>query len=315
MILYFDDYINEKMGIISQFDQKTDIFQISEITNSFMDKIKENPEKEYSKVVKIISQYIKIKYVPIEKTIIGGYTNNEIIYISEKLTNDNYYNIKYTLIHELIHVIQDITSDRKENLSIVDEIKMRLTKPTINDIMKSGEPNEFLYLLYRENIWEIYAWVNNGYISAFKYTHKHPEKTNQEILNYVLKLMNMDKNFFEYVKEKIYNDDLSFQSVVDMLIGQCSEISSKGQNYFDKDVFELPVVKKIRKQLSDVLNDTDVDFIVLKINKIVENHYDELLNNKKMIIDSFIKHLEYWYDKSLKKMGKAIQLGIDDAKR
>lgn len=315
----FDRILNEKLCVISQFDQQSDELGISEIANEFMNEISEIP-KDNNKIYKsLLNHPVVLIYRPIENpTYIGYAQDGNCIVIQKFVNDDNYLEIKYTLIHELIHIVQQIrTSVLSKYDTVGEKVKRKLMEVTIEDINPGTISDPFIYLMYRENIYEIYAWSHNGYEKAFSYKLKHPEKSDSDVMKHVLKRTQMDSDFLNMSIQRMKSDQQVFTMMIGILIGQFSEFTPQiGQRYFDRDVFLLPVVKKMKRAVMEVLNVyNNVDDIMTFIDFIIRENFNDLLKNKQMIIDSFVKHVKFWFDKAKVKMGKAITLGIEDATR
>lgn len=315
MYVTLSEILDEKMGIISRVHQTTDVFNISEIANDFISKIYNQPNVQYETYKLLIDQPIHIKYDPhINVETKGTALNNKIV-IYQKITKDNILNVKYVLIHELIHIIQDIRKSHVSHYTIADQIKYLLRKPLIDLYNRKDISTNFIYLLYREDIHEISAWGNNAYITAFKLKKKYPNVSNNKIMQKTLDIVEMNNDFLNTSIDNIKTSELAFNIVIGMLIGQFSELNGNDTHaYFDKSVFQLPVVKNMKNQVKQILNKfLSMDEIVREISDIVEICMPELQENKHIIIESFIKHLKYWFKRARVKLGKAIQLGIEDA--
>ena len=316
LILNFEQFVNEKMGVVSRVNQDTDVFKISEISNDFINKILKNPDKKYETTYLLINKSVYVVYDPKENPKSDGFTDaNGDIKIYKKITEDNFLKIKYLFIHELIHVIQQIRKKQSFNsYSYIDRIRYNLRKVTMSQIHQGLDSDYFMFLIYREDCYEITAWGNNAYASAFKYKLDNPDASNQDVVKHVLEDVKMNKKCLDDVIELVKNNETVFQAIIGMLIGHFSEIDgNKEQSYFDKSVFELNVVKKMRKEVKRALSQSDEKITDNDLNFIIMSNISELLKVKNDIIKSFIEHMKYWFNKAQKQIGKTIQLGIDDA--
>ena len=319
MILSFEEFINEKMGVALRVNQDDDVLGLSKIVNSFMDNISKNPDEKYIKGELILNQPIQVCYEPkgfkyhgVKGVAQGG----EKIIIYKRYTDDDYLEIKYFLVHELVHIIQQITSSVDvKKLSTADKIKFLMTKPTIDELTNNDPNLLFMYLLYREDFGEIFAWTNNAYEKAFQYKKDNPDCSNQDVVKHVLKELYMTKTIFDIAIQNIYIDEDLFRAIISILVGNFSELSDiKTQSYFDKSIFRLPTILKMRKQLSNILHEyTSTEDIVDNILVMIEENMYDLEKIKDKIVSSFEEHVKYWFEKIQNKLGKAIQLGIDDA--
>ena len=316
--IYLRDFLNEKLGVISRVFQEDDVFHISKITNEFIDIIMKTPENKYTDYYEIYDTVVQINYIPntgIKQNAVTK-ANGTVINIYLKAVEENYLLLKYTIIHELIHVLQIWTSNVYENQSELDKIKTMLRKPYLDiDLLNDPEYRYFMYLLYREDLYEISAWAHDAYINAFKYKVKYPNKSNQDIATLVLSTISMNRIFLNDAIKTINTDDNIFSMIITILVGHFSELhGNNGQRFFSKEIFELPIIKQMRKDVKLILHqNNNLEIIANKIIDLIKIYEPKLLNDKSVIIISFIQHLKYWYDKAIKQYGKAIQLGIDDA--
>lgn len=326
MLLKFDEYINEKMGVAAREVGDINENDISRIANSFMDKISMDPKKDYETTETFFDKKITIRYEPkyfgdIKPSEgdhpkgVGGYG---FIAIYVGLTDNNYLDIKYAIVHELVHILQTLRDDNIKNFNV--SLRRNLIYPSDEQLYSDlGDKSlsSFLYMMYRNVPYEIYAWSNQGYAEAFKYKLDNPDKSNHDVVKHVLKTLKMSNEDLNKSLDSIKNNEMMFVTIVGAIVGQFSELSKNTMEYyryFDKSIFELPVIKTIRKEVKSLISD---DYkrrsFDVYVSKLIDNHMDELKKHKNAIIDSFIKSFEYWFNKSKAKLGKAIQLGIDDS--
>ena len=111
------------------------------------------------------------------------------------------------------------------------------------------------------------------------------------------------------------NDESAYNYVISFLIGNFFELGKSGyQQYFDKSIFQIPFIKEMRKEMKDIVyNEFSIKNMSYNTLNLVKKYKSELDKYKPEIVDSFIKHMEYWFREAQKHIGKAIQLGIDDA--
>lgn len=269
----FDKFsLMEKMGVISYESVITDIYNISDITEDFLNILYKNPNKLHSKIYTLNSEPIKLNYFPFSNNKENGKAEKSIAHIYVYANKQNYFKLKYTIIHELIHILQYIQQfNYNFPVSKLTRIRNNLRKP---------------YLV--------------------EYT---------DIVKYVLKKIYFNKQFLNKTINEIKTSNKIFEIIVNILVGHFSILGNKNsQNYFDKFVFELHPVKELQIDITNILNNNNITTeIVEKIFDTIEKYIPKLLKYKNVIIDSFIEHLKYWYEKNIKQYGKAIQLGIDDA--
>ena len=320
MSIDFRNYIlNEKMGVISRIFQETEVNRISEIINDFTENIYKNPIKKFSTTYGLLDTVITVNYKPNKNTLKNGDTNGYNINIYLIANKTNYLKLRYTIIHELVHIIQKWYSSDINNLSFIEQIKYYLRRPYLDIIQLTKEEKEnskyLLYLLYREDLYEISTWAHDAYINAFKYKVKYPNKSNQDIVNLVLNSISMNTQFLNNTIKEIKSNDYIFNIIVLILISHFSELDgNNGQRFFDKSIFELNVVKQMKKDMREILNSTyEPDEIADKIVELSNEYIFKLRSYKIIIENSFINHLIYWFNKAKKQYGKAIQLGINDA--
>ena len=316
----FEDYISEKQGVIERnIYTEIDVTDMSKIINQFMRHIIMKPNDEYEKQETIFNELIKIKYQPISfNPNVNGVTKKDIIYIYKKVNDNNYLDVKYTLAHEMVHMIHQILSKNNrpyEDLSDIDKLRYDLIKITSDNIKNYKNSKYLMMLLYMIDTNEVYSRNQNAYIESFKYKREHPEISNQEIVSNVLNKIRMSNKYLEMSISELKTDKSAFSLVVSFLVGNFHELGESGyQQYFDKSIYQIPIVKIIRKEIKNsIYNEFYIDKMKQKTLNIIKKYKSELDEYKPEILDSFIKHMEYWFREAQKRIGKAIQLGIDDA--
>lgn len=323
MIPTFDEYINEKMGVLVR--ENVDDSDVSRVVNSFMDKISKDPKKDFESTETFFDKQITIRYNPQyfgeikpgEGGGAKGEAGRDTIIVNVGLTESNYLDIKYIIAHELVHILQRLRSKYMD--SFVGKRQM-LIYPSFEELFADlGDKSlsSFIYMMYRNVPFEIYAWTNQGYVEAFKYKLKYPDKSNQSVVKHVLNHLKMSNDDLNKSLDSIKNNKTTFEMIISVLIGQFSEISKNNMEnyrYFDKSIFKLPIIKTMRKEVVSLLSD---DYkrrsFSVYIGELIGKYLDELEEYREPIIDSFIKSFEYWFNKSKQKLGKAISLGIEDA--
>lgn len=314
-ILGFDEFVNEKMGVIKRmvYDE-CDVKETSKIINDFMSHIETYPDDIFETHYLLFGKPVTIKYEPTPSPDDNGKTGKNTIYIYRQVNKKNYLDVKYTLTHELVHLIHQILSNNEkpyEDLSNIEKIRYML-------IRNSGKSDETKYLntlLYLIDTNEVFSRNQNAYITAFKYKLKHPHSSNQEVLDFTLTELCMSKHMFKLTMREMCDSDTVFTYVVAFMMGNFFEFGKGGyQRYFDKQVFQIPVVKEMRLEIKEITrNRFDLDEACLDVIGVVKKYYDRLSNHKDEILESFVNHIEYWFDNARKRLGKSIQLGIDDA--
>lgn len=316
-------FMNEKMGIISRAYQECDEFRISQTINSFINNISQNIYEPYKITELILDKAVSITYQPNQNynNIIGVTLNSNEIRIYQEYDAERYLEFKYFLVHELVHIIQGIYEKQIDDYTLGDKIKYKLLRPYIDEFTNPDEYKDimnFLCTFYYININEIHAWNHQAYEKAFSYKLKNPTYSNHQIMNLVLNDLYMTKQYLELAIDNIYNKFGAYTCIICILIGHFSFISSmKQQQFFDKEIFKLNSVKKLKNDIYNLMHtmkyaDANKIIKVIKYTAIPENIM-ELYEDFKIITNSFINHFKYWFDKLQKKLDKAIQLGIDDA--
>ena len=314
----FETFLIEKQGVAErEVYQETDEFRISEISNNFINHILEYPDDDYIVHEVILDSAISINYLPNEGETGGKADSGRDVCLYDRISNQNFLHIKYMLVHELVHIIQHKTSKTNivDDLSPLEQLKIALLKVT-SDNIKESESILFTYLVYREDIKEIHAWNHQAYITSFKYKMDNPNASNSEIIKHTLDKIKLSSNALFIAKHEAKKYDTSFDLIISVLIGHFFELKKGGhhQVFFDKDIFKLDVVKKMRKEMKDIIhNNSDINDMVLSTVDMMSKYRDELEVHHRFITDSFIKHLEYWFKFAQKRAGKAISLGIEDA--
>lgn len=319
-IIDFWEFINEKQGVITRMDmnKNVDIFDISKIVNNFINHISQHPDEKYITTEHILDKFIRILYDPNmeDEQKKGGYTDSVgNISIYAPIDATNMIEVKYILVHEMVHSLQ-IIKDKKKDKTSLDKLNRLLTSPSLTNIMDADDDSKyFLYLIYREDINEVPAWSNNAYMYAFKYKSENPNMSNEDIVKNVLSDIYMDTNFYNSAIKYIRNNDNIFFSIINILVGNFSEISKRSTPHsFDDRVFKLDVVKRLRKDIKNIISPKlKVEEMQYPIMQLIQIYMDELKEHKDIIIDSFLTQLDYWFKRAQVKLGKAISLGIEDA--
>lgn len=154
--------------------------------------------------------------------------------------------MKYLIIHELVHVIQNLRK-KKKHLSFLDKMRGYLRDVNTKNINDINDSKYFTMLLYREDLYEIYTWSNDAYITAYQYKCKYPDKSNQDIVNYTLKDVEMSSLYLNTAVDLIYKENRIYDVIIDILFGHFSVLGSKSeQEFFDKSVFDLSIIKYIK---------------------------------------------------------------------
>lgn len=314
-ILGFDDFVNEKMGVIERMTyEECDVKETSKIINDFMSNIIKSPDEVYEKLYLMFDKPVSIIYEPQVNPDVNGATGNKTIHIYRQVNSDNYLDVKYTLAHELVHMIHQILSNNErpyEDLGVNEKIRYKLIKNSGNS-RKCKYLNLLLYLIDKN---EVYSRNQNAYITAYKYKTKHPDSSNQDVLNYTLDEVKMSKDTLTFAMNELKHDEDVFTYVVAFMMGNFFEFGKGGfQRYFDRSVFGIPVVKKMRQEIKNITHNCfNLDKTCLEIIEVVKKYNDGLNNHRDEIINSFVEHIDYWFDNARKRLGKSIQLGIDDA--
>ena len=101
----FNVYINEVIGLVNrEMYRNVDVSELSKIIHDFMQHIKQNPTTTYETVEFLFNKAIKIIYKPTNNGI-NGETRKDEIYLYKEVNDENFLNVKYTLAHELVHMI------------------------------------------------------------------------------------------------------------------------------------------------------------------------------------------------------------------
>ena len=314
----FKTFITEKTGVIerniyTEIDEK----DTSRIIKKFMSKIINKPDDDYETQEMMFNELVTLKYVPTPNCKTYGMTGKKIIYIYKRVDSNCYLDVKYTLAHELVHMIHQILSKNErpyEDLSVIEKIRYLLVKVS-SENMEEHDSKNLTLLLYLIDKNEVFSRNQNAYIKAFKYKKENPDVSNQEIISDVLDEIRMSKKYLNVSIKELKTNDSSFSYVISFLVGNFFEFGKSGfQQYFDKSVFEIPIIKKMRKEVKNVIHNCfNIDNTCEDILDIIRKYKNELDKHKEKITNTFIEHMEYWFMDAQKRIGKAIQLGIDDA--
>ena len=318
-VLSFEEYITEKSGIIERnLYTEIDSTELSKIINGFMRHIIMKPKEEHVTHENIFNKLVTIKYKPSIKPKNNGATGKNIIYIYKEVNDSNYLDVKYTLAHEMVHLIHQILSKNNipyEDLDELGKLRYDLIKITSENIESYKNSKNLTELLYLIDTNEVFSRNQNAYIEAFKYKKENPEISNQEILNIILDEIRMSSEYLDSAIKELKIDKSAFSIVVSFLIGNFNELGKSGyQQFFDKSIYQIPTVKKMRKDIKkSIHNIFYIDEMRQNTLNVINEYMDDLYQYKEEILNSFIEHMKFWFREAQKRIGKAIQLGIDDA--
>lgn len=322
----FDTFLFEKQGVVlrqlEDEDKKdmSDVFGISKIINNFIDAIsKRDPFNDYTQRVEFLGNTIELKYLPNTEEH-GGITDGKDICIFDVYSKGREINIKYTLAHELVHMIQ--TRKSKEdfhNLTPLENIRYTLIQIDDDDlkILKSKNLRWFVYYL---DIREIQAWNQNVYLFTLKLKKNYPNYKNSKIVELAFENFKITKYHMKNALDEIDHifRDEAIDILLSLLVGQFFEIKMRGyrQTYFGKEVFQLDSIKKMRNEMKEIVKKYGDNERQLQneIGRLITHYRNTITpDDFDVIIDSFKKYFEYWLNYARKRVGKAISLGIEDA--
>lgn len=316
----FEEFINEKQGVISRIQYADpyvdgDANQISKIVDSFVEKIKKDPKKETLGSYPIFDDIISILYEPNKREGVNGECHKGQIYIYKEISDKNELEIKYTIVHEIVHFIQQKFTNVYKDFDDLDE------KTKVRNLISHLEPKDifsvYTKFMYINDRPELYAYCQNAYMYAFSEKMGHPTKPDSEIVESVLTKIKMRRGNLSLALSEVKRSPDAFACIVGVMVGQFNEIHpSNSQSYFDKSVFSIDVVKKMRKEVKNIMSIKDgLDYYGKSnmIVKLIYNNLSSLIEHKDEIIGSLSKGMTRWFEESQKRLGKSISLGIEDA--
>lgn len=319
-ICNFDSFIAEKMGVVErEMYQEVDTYGISGIINRFMEHVHKFPNDDYDAYEPFFGALISIKYRPNSgMTGINGKTGNRMIFIYRRYVNERTREFKYTLVHELVHMMHQILSENErpyEDLDIIGKLRYILIKTSVENLGECKDTTYLGYLLYMVDVNEVYSMGQTAYLKAFDCRLLHPEMGDSEIMVMTLNSLKMSGAYLGISIRELRNTKHAFGNIVYFLVGSFNELGKCGkQSYFDKTVFEMDAIKKMRTEIKTIIhNESSLKKMMKNMVDMVSLYKDELLEHRDEILDSFIRHLKYWFANAQKRLCKSIQLGIDDA--
>ena len=314
-ILDYLSYLKEMRGtVVKEPYNEVDEYGASKIINDFMTKIYESPNEDYDDYVLLFSECIGILYRPDGgDRNVYGLTINDKIYIYKEVNSDNFLQIKYTLAHEITHMIHQILSRNDapyDKLNTLGKLRRNLL-----DKGNFTDSTYFNHILYLIDTNEVFARNQNAYYYAFKEKTEHPNSSDHEIVNIVFRRMGMTEMHLSFAKKDLKNNEDAFNCIISLLVGQFFELGKSGiQSFFDKSVFQLDVVKKMRNEMRDIVyNNPSIENMTERTKEMMEKYNTELNENKSEIVDSFLKHFDDWFYKAKDRLRRSIYLGIEDA--
>ena len=316
----FDTYITEKSGVIERnIYNETNVEEISKIIGGFMSHIMIYPDDNYETHKMMFNELVSLKYIPTPNCESNGVTHKRSIIIYRQVNRDNYLDVKYTLAHEIVHMMHQILSKNSrpyEDLDNIGKLRHSLLEITSENIQDYKNSPILMLMIYMIDENEVYSRNQNAYIKAFEYKSKNDfTLSNQEIVSDVFNDIHMTNDYFNAAVEELKNNEETFSLVISFLIGNFFELGKSGfQQYFDKKVFNIPVVKKMKNEIrKSIHNKNDIKYMCRDVLDIIKKYKYELDEYKSEIEESFIEHMRYWFDNARKRLGKSISLGIEDA--
>ena len=215
----------------------------------------------------------------------------------------------------MIHQILSKNNRPYEELNKTEKLRYTLLEISSENFERYINSQHLSILLYLIDRNEVLARNQNAYITEFKYKKDNINDSNQDILKNVLNEIHMSNDDYKLAVKDLKNDESAYNYVISFLIGNFFELGKSGyQQYFDKSIFQIPFIKEMRKEMKDIVyNEFSIKNMSYNTLNLVKKYKSELDKYKPEIVDSFIKHMEYWFREAQKHIGKAIQLGIDDA--
>lgn len=311
-------HMDEQMRVmLRNMYTEVDEYGVSKIVNDFMEHVSKNPDDDYEEPYKYFDEAIMVKYKPTENDKgVHGETRYNCIYIYTYYKPEKHLEIKYTLIHEIVHLTHQILSKNErpfEDLDVIGKIRHILVHTNINSM--KDELNCISYILYMENRNETLAKNQNAYMWAFKYKKENPQCSNGDVINHVWKKLKIDDVHLSLSLRELKHIGDSYRFIVNLLVGHFHEFGKTGMTrYFDKHIYEIPFIKKMREELRVILtNNKFAESNIKYIRKLIDDNMSNFYKHQDVILDSFIKNFKIQFNEMKKLMSKPIQLGIDDA--
>lgn len=302
------------------------IYGISYMVNKFISQIYNNSLSEYTitkeeGLKKIIISYIPDNYYN-DIVNITRDNNNYKILIYKQINTQTYKEIKYTILYHLTHLIQQINTDNYNSFNYISPIKL-LRYNLYNSSTNKLDDIDLKYMLYRQDISNYdyvyeYAHQYEIYLTAFKYTCDNLNKSTDDIIQYIISKEHMTNEYLDNAITRIKEDDSIYENILSILIGHFSEFSkftnNTGYVYFDNYIFNLPIIKILRKNTKRLISKYSKDMITLsnELSKLKEKYKNELLYVKTEIINSFIKQLKLWYNFQYNNIVYLVKFAIND---
>lgn len=314
----FRAYLDEQMRVLQRnMYTEVDEHGVSKIVNDFMEHVSKYPDDDYEEPYEYFDEAIMVKYVPTENVNdVHGETRYNSIYIYTHYKPENHLEIKYTLIHEIVHLTHQILSENErpfEDLDDAGKIRHLLIHKNINDM--KNELNCLSYILYMEDKNETFAKNQNAYMWAFKCKKENPQCSNREVVEYVWKKLKIDSVHLSISLRELKHIGNSYKFIVNFLVGHFHEFGKTGMSrYFDKHIYEIPFIKKMRDDVRVVFQNNRFATSKFKgIEKLINDNMSNFYKYQDVILDSFTKNFKIQFEEMKKLMSKPIQLGIDDA--
>lgn len=314
----FRAYLDERMRVLQrEMYTEVDEYGVSRIVNDFIEHISKNPDDNYEEPYQYFDTAIEISYKPTHNSDVHGETRYKHIYLYTPYSSEKHLEIKYTLVHELVHMTHQILSENErpyEDLDMMGKIRHKLIRQNINNMNK--ELKFIPHILYMEDKNETFALNQNVYIWSFKYKKENPHYTNKEIIDRVFRKIKIDAGHLSLTMRELKNLEDAYRFIVILLVGHFHEFGKSGMiRYFDKHIYDIPFIKKMRDELRMMLkkHEFNLDKVREFVENLIVNNWDNFCQHKSEIIESFANNLEHHFGEMKKLMSKPVQLGIDDA--
>lgn len=328
----------EKSGVIDRIVNnvysKTESEEISEKAKTILSKCAGKSSKNFK--IRIFGKDIDISYEPKpqkNKYMPIADANDKIVHIYQAITKDNEEEMHYVLLHELTHTLQIIkTKERIAEYSktptnqMWERISYMLSINVDNALyFKRTSPEGMLsYLIYRLHKHEEYAWSNNMYIDAVReqekriinYMDTNPKTTLDEVMRANFISIQTYNDIVSKIKE---GSGILDEMIISDLISFFNEISRSKIAYlhFDKSVFQIPEVKKMRKTVAKIIDSNMSEENTVYALADIATKYTKILQKTPEVLDkikaSFIERMNRRFKSVYQRFTKAILLGIEDA--
>lgn len=325
----------EKQGVLagrvfSDGLPSTDTDEMERAAEEIVDELEKHASDDrHDFTVTLLGIPVKVEYRPDDRSVAGATAYaGRLVTVHRRYDPDDRETMLYAMYHELLHITQFYTSNRKK--MYIEEPWLRHDADATGniDIKEADVTFTMKYMIYVTGTHERRAYCHQAYLHALRECRRgaSPRDAVKTSVAGILKTGTMDpleacvmrgaaepngiyRPFAMYVMNDLVN---FFRELSSINIAQCN---------FDREIFRLPAVMRIRRKLKEMFPDRhenrpsggNAAAIRAAAARAATAMCDGLpKETREEICRSFVSHLRYRYDRALRAFSKAASLAVDD---